>query len=47
MSDKLAPVLYLIIVAIITLLYVEDKNVDRIKHAVTGQAVARVQAETE
>lgn len=46
MGDKLAPVLYLIIVAIITLLYI-DENVDRIKHAVTGLAVARVQAATE
>ncbi len=47
MGDKLAPVLYLIIVAIVTLLYIDNNNVGHIKHAVTGQAVAQVQAEIE
>ena len=46
MDGKLA-LLYFIIVAIITLSCVDDENVDRMKHAITALAVARVQAPAE
>jgi hypothetical protein len=43
MDGKLA-LLYLIIIAIITLFYVDDENIHRMKHAIAAVAVARVQA---
>ena len=43
MDGKLA-LLYLIIIAAFTLFYSDGENVDRMKHAITGLAVARVQA---
>jgi hypothetical protein len=46
MDGKLT-LLYLIIIAIITLSYVDDENVDRMKHAITALAVTRVQAAAE
>jgi hypothetical protein len=46
MDGKLA-LLYLIIIAAITFFYSDDENVDRMKHAITGLAVARVQAVAE
>ena len=45
MDEKLA-LLYFIIVAMITFLYVEE-NVGRMKHAITAPVMARVQAATE
>jgi hypothetical protein len=45
-DSKLA-LLYLIIIAVITLFSVDDEYVDRMKHAITGLAVARVQAAAE
>ena len=46
MDGKLA-LLYLIIIAAFTLFYSDGENVDRMKHAITGLAVARVQAAAE
>lgn len=45
--DGKMTLLYLIIIAIITLSYLDDENVDRMKHAITALAVARVQAAAE
>jgi hypothetical protein len=46
MDGKLA-ILYAIIIAIITLSFLNDESVDRMKHAITGLAVARIHAEAE
>jgi hypothetical protein len=46
MDGKL-PLLYLIIIAVITLSYLDDDNVDRLKEAITALAVAPVQAAAE
>jgi hypothetical protein len=46
MDGKLC-LLYLIIIAILTLSYLDDENVDRMKHAITALSVARVQAVAE
>jgi hypothetical protein len=46
MDGKLT-LLYLIIIAVITLSYLDDENVNRMKHAITALAVARVQASSE
>ena len=46
MDGKLA-LLYLIIGTMITFLYADGENVDRMKHAVTALAVPHVQAAAE
>jgi hypothetical protein len=43
MDGKLA-LLYFIIIALITACYSDDENIDRMKHAISALAVARVQA---
>ena len=43
MDGKLA-LLYLIIIAMVTFFYADYENVGRMKHAIIGLAVARVQA---
>jgi hypothetical protein len=46
MDGKLA-LFYFIIIGVFTLFYSDGENVDRMKHAITGLAVAQVQAAAE
>jgi len=47
MSDGKLALVYLIIVAVITLSYIDDESIGLMKRAITALVVAQVQAATE
>jgi hypothetical protein len=47
MTDGKLALLYLIIVAMITLSYIDDESIGVLKQAITALVVAQVQAATE